>query len=87
MLSCSSGCAVTCVGIAALWILASSALLMFTWNKVITDIFKFKAVKFWQALLVVFTLGVMCLPSKVGKHRGCSNHGCPLEKNEVTPQK
>lgn len=78
MHQCSSSCAAICGGIALLWILLSSGLLMATWNKVVSELFKMKKVNYWQALLVLFTIAVLCAPAKMG--RGCGKGGaCPYD--------
>ena len=60
---CASGpCPIMMIILCLVWFLVSSGLLYYTWNKVITYLFNAKSVKFWQALLIVLTLGFMASP-------------------------
>ena len=68
MKTCSTGCAGTII-IGLLWLLASSGLLFLTWNKVIAELTKLKKVKYWQALLVVATICMFCIPRYCMKYR------------------
>ena len=53
------GCSII-IGI--VWWLISSGLLFLTWNKVIATFAKVKPAKYWQALLLVATIGSFCFP-------------------------
>ena len=54
------------------WGLGLSALLMFTWNKVICEQGNWKPVRYWQALLVVATVLAFIVPKYYMKR---SAHG------------
>ena len=64
------------------WLLVGSTLLWLTWNKVIAAHAKVKAAKFWQALLLLTTVLVLCGPKYLARHHdkgGCCDHSskCP----------
>lgn len=63
-------CWPTCVAMGVAWWLIASALLFATWNKVLVPLFAFKKGKFWQALLLLTTVIVLCIPC-------ASKKGCP----------
>jgi hypothetical protein len=75
------------------WWLIASALIFFSWNKVIAVLFKMKQAKYWQALLVIATLSIFCAPKYFGKghygkrsgkgyhHSQCQKHSASGECN------
>jgi len=76
-----SPCMVMCTLLWVGWILVSSGLLFLTWNKVIAGIAKVKTVKFWQALLFIVTIFVLCAPRYYMMKRHCGHKGeCTYEK-------
>lgn len=70
--SCGAACVTTVVAGCVVWGAVASALLYFTWNHVIAELFSRKKARFTQALLVVATVCVFCLPGKWrgGRHGG-----------------
>lgn len=59
-----------------LWWVGASALLYFSWNKVVATLTTAKQAKFWQALLIVATLAAFCAPRycmKKGRYGGSQN--------------
>ncbi len=64
-------CWVSCILICLGWLLASSGLLYFTWNKVIAEVTKMKQVKYWQALLFLATVCALCAPRAYMKKGHC----------------
>ncbi|MEW6055549.1 MAG: hypothetical protein AB1540_02970 [Bdellovibrionota bacterium] len=64
-------CALICIA----WWLVASGLLFLTWNKVVTAFTKLKPAKYWQALLLVATVCVLCAPRYYSKYRGCGSVG------------
>ena len=62
-------CWVTCLFMFLGWWLLASALLFFTWNKVIAALAPVRSAKFWQAVLVVATLVAFCGPRYVMKYK------------------
>jgi len=79
-----SGCWFTAIGCVLLWWFVASALLFYTWNRVIASLGNVKKATFWQALLLVATLSVFCAPRYLsrghgfsGMYGGCSGSSCP----------
>ena len=70
-----TACALTCVGMFVGWLLIASAFLFLTWNRVISELFKMKDVKYWQALLFIATICALCAPRAYYKMRHCGEHG------------
>ena len=65
------------IGGAIVWMLLAAGLSMVAWNKVVVKVASFKTVKYWQALLMVFTIGFLfCLPRYATKSC-CHGQGCP----------
>ncbi len=58
------------------WFLISSALLFFTWNYVVTEFTKMKKAKYWQALLVVATICIFCMPRAYMRNRCYHQNSC-----------
>lgn len=95
---CGSCCWVT-LACAVAWVLVGSALAMFSWNKVIAKVGSYKAVKFWQVLLLFVTIGVVfCAPRYASKScmggegkschskhcNDCGEHaGCPWSAKDA----
>ncbi len=82
-------CVFTCIALAIVWFFVGSYLLFLTWNKVVSQITKLNAMKYWQALLVIVTLLVLCAPKyaykmhhRMGYMRGAD---CPLAKTTDCP--
>ena len=74
---CSATCALLCGLMALLWLLGASGLLYLTWNRVVAQVSKLKAINFVQALLVIVTMAVLCLPKSWNqKGPGCFMGGC-----------
>ncbi len=81
-------CWPSCIAMGVAWLLIASALLFFAWNKVLVPLFAFKKGKFWQALLLLVTVCVLCLPCASKKHGqcghghsgACSTGHCEMEK-------
>ncbi|MDO8493790.1 MAG: hypothetical protein Q7S68_00435 [Deltaproteobacteria bacterium] len=81
------------------WWVVSSILLFLVWNKVVAALTNVKTGKFWQALLVVLTIAVLCIAPKMvmkkggafkckahaGCHQGSEDHKkfCPYEKSAL----
>lgn len=83
-ISCPLGgtCWLSCILLCAGWLLVSSALLYYSWNKVVCALTSMKKVKYWQPLLVLATISVLCMPCMQRKH-GCCNAKkgeCPYEQ-------
>ncbi|MBI3533862.1 MAG: hypothetical protein HY072_00025 [Deltaproteobacteria bacterium] len=88
---CWGYCVLSCIA----WWLIASALLYFTWNKVIAYIVSLKKVRFWQALLFVAMLCVFCAPRYYLAHKTwhgqkCSDSSgktpCPYENSNNTKE-
>ncbi|MBI4925126.1 MAG: hypothetical protein HY843_04305 [Bdellovibrio sp.] len=88
---CWGYCFLSCIA----WWLIASALLYFTWNKVIAYIVSLKKIQFWQALLFVAMLCVFCAPRYYFAHKTwhgqkhhCSDSSgktpCPYENSNNT---
>lgn len=70
---CESNCSIIgCWGICFLaaiaWWLFASGLLLCAWNSVVAKIANVKKAKYWQALVIVLALVVLCGPFVCGKH-------------------
>jgi hypothetical protein len=84
--SCPFGgtCWFSCLALCGGWLLLTSGLLFFTWNKVVCTVVSMKKVKYWQALLALATVCVLVMPLKRGRghharhHSGseCCDSGC-----------
>jgi hypothetical protein len=89
------GCWVLCLLSVVGWWLVASGLLFFTWNKVIAALTSAKQARFWQALLVVATLFVFCVPRYMAqrghsKYSASCQHSCCQKKGSCPhsfPQK
>lgn len=84
----SSTCWISMVAMYLGWWLLASALLTFTWNKVIAHLTKVKPVLYWQSLLFVATLSVFIVPRaywkiQCARTNHCYNktHCCSTHKN------
>lgn len=71
-----SACWISCILVVLAWLLASSGLLLLSWNKVFCTYTKLKPAKYWQALLLVATVGSFCAPRwyMACKSRSGGNH-------------
>jgi len=92
----NTACPIVCYGIPILWGLVASGLLLLSWNKVVVPLSNVKAAKYWQALLIVVTLAVVCFAPKMmmkkSSHYGhwnkkCTGSTCPYSKNSSNDSK
>jgi hypothetical protein len=65
---CSPWCCVIGILVAIAWWLFASGLLLCAWNSVIASIANVKKAKYWQALVIVLTLVVLCGPFVFGRY-------------------
>jgi hypothetical protein len=93
---CATGhhCWVGAVLVGLAWWLVASGLLTLTWNKVVCAFAKTKQARYWQALLLVATVCVLCLPRHYMQRRqmmhcgwghGCCHHHCGDEHKGKCP--
>lgn len=66
-----------------IWWLVASALVMFTWNHVVTAVTSTKRMHYRHAMLLVFTLGILCGPHHAQNWR--NHNSCPM-KNKMMMQ-
>jgi len=70
-------CVLSCIALCLGWLLASSALVYYTWNKVICTVTSLKKMKYWQPFLLLVTICVLLLPCSMRK--GCHQGKCAYE--------
>jgi hypothetical protein len=63
------------------WLLVGSGLLFLTWNKVICSFAKLKQAKYWQALLLLTTICVLCVPCHLRRHHHHHHHHADADNN------
>lgn len=68
-MSCGSGCwfymGLWCVG----WWLITSGLVMVTWNHVLAQVTKVKAIKYWHAAIAILTVSFLLAPGAYSRSR------------------
>jgi hypothetical protein len=57
-----------------IWLLIASFFVSLAWNKVLSPIFSWKNLSYVNALLLVFTLALLCAPKHMAKHH-MMHHG------------
>ena len=62
-------CVIGILAVIAWWLFASG-LLLCAWNSVIAQIANVKKAKYWQALVIVLTIAVLCGPFVFSRHLG-----------------
>ncbi len=91
---CSGGkCMTFMVGGVLVWLVVASMFLFYAWNTVVSAIFHAKKIKYVQALLVVATMFVLCVPRTLMMNHMCKHMGCHektaqgggMEENEFPP--
>ncbi|MGE4233134.1 MAG: hypothetical protein AB7F43_07380 [Bacteriovoracia bacterium] len=87
-MKCGSGCWVTTLLMGLGWLLFASALLTVTWNKVIAAHFsKIKTAKYWQALLLIFTVVALCAPRCYLRSRCTRGQHCAYASSSCCQKK
>src|SRR4051812_38870853 len=87
-----TGCILKSIGMFVIWWSVASALVWLSWNKVIGSLFKVKQAKFWQALLLLGTICLLCAPCSYlrgpqggfGHEHGGKNAVTILKERRVT---
>jgi hypothetical protein len=73
-------CCYTSIALFVIWLGVASTLLWLTWNRVIGHLVKVKAVKLWQALLLIATISSFVLPcaylNKKCHEKSCRHSRC-----------
>lgn len=61
-----------CWGMGLAWLLLATAFVKLAWNHVVSQVWKLKTLRYWQVLLVLVAIIMLCLPRMAyKKHMGC----------------
>ena len=82
-MDCCSGIWMFLLPAIIIWWLVASVLVMFTWNHVVTAVTTAKTMHYRHAMLLVFTLGILCGPHHAQNWR--NNNSCPMKNKLVMP--